>query len=61
MADLGFRLAASPAAAFAAMYKAVRQSYQCLAQGRIDPFLGRHGVAGQMKAVKITAGFDQLL
>ncbi len=27
--------------AFAAMVKAVRHSYQCLAQGKIDPFIGR--------------------
>lgn len=40
LAGLGFRLAASSGTAFAAMYKAVRQSYECLAQGKPDPFLG---------------------
>ena len=40
LAALGYRLAASSGTAFAAMVKAVRQSYECLAQGRMDPFLG---------------------
>jgi len=40
-AKLGFRLAASSGTAFAAMYKAVKQSYECLAQDRPDPFLGQ--------------------
>src|SRR6266481_4090085 len=38
LADLGFRIAASSGTAFAAMVKAVRQSFHCLAQGTIDPF-----------------------
>jgi len=40
-AGLGYRLAASSGTAFAAMVKAVRQSYLCLAQDKLDPFLGR--------------------
>src|SRR5206468_7220628 len=36
LAGLGYRLAASSSTAFAAMVKAVRQSYECLAQGKID-------------------------
>ena len=40
LAGLGYRLAASSGTAFAAMVKAVRQSYECLAQGKMDPFLG---------------------
>ena len=42
-ASLGFRLAASSGTAFAAMYKAVKQSYECLAQDKPDPFLGAGG------------------
>ncbi|HEY5215665.1 MAG TPA: isocitrate lyase/PEP mutase family protein, partial [Pseudolabrys sp.] len=38
LAKLGYRLAASAGTAFAAMYKAVRQSYDCLARGELDPF-----------------------
>ena len=37
MAKLGYRLAASSGTAFAAMVKAVRQSYECLAADRLDP------------------------
>ena len=43
MAKLGYRLPASSGTAFAAMVKAVRQSYECLAQDRMDPFLGPGG------------------
>src|SRR6266513_4872335 len=51
-AKLGFRLAASSGTAFAAMYKAVKQSYECLAQGRMDPFLGPGGADREMKAAQ---------
>jgi hypothetical protein len=44
--------AASSGSAFAAMYKAARQSYQSLAQGTIDPLLGRGGAASEMKATQ---------
>jgi 2-methylisocitrate lyase-like PEP mutase family enzyme len=61
LAGLGYRLAASSGTAFAAMVKAVRQSYECLAQGRMDPFLGPGGVDKEMKAAQRTTGLDRLL
>ena len=61
LAGLGYRLAASSGTAFAAMYKAVRQSYQCLAQGKMDPFLGPGGADQEMKSAQETCGLDQLL
>jgi 2-methylisocitrate lyase-like PEP mutase family enzyme len=61
MARLGYRLAASSGTAFAAMVKAVRQSYQCLAQDRMDPFLGPGGAEQEMKAAHRTSGLDRLL
>jgi 2-methylisocitrate lyase-like PEP mutase family enzyme len=61
LARLGYRLAASSGTAFAAMYKAVRQSYQCLAQGRMDPFLGPGGADREMKAAMTTSGLERLL
>jgi 2-methylisocitrate lyase-like PEP mutase family enzyme len=61
LAALGFRIAASSGTAFAAMVKAVRQSYQCLAQGRIDPFIGKGNVEKEMKAAMATTGLDRLL
>jgi hypothetical protein len=60
-ADLGYRLAASSGTAFAAMYKAVRQSYLSLAQDKMDPFLGPGGADQQMKAAQDTCGLDRLL
>lgn len=59
--QLGFRLAASSGSAFAAMYKAVRQSYECLARDELDPFLGKGGVAPQMKAAQATCELPRLL
>jgi 2-methylisocitrate lyase-like PEP mutase family enzyme len=61
LAALGFRLAASSGTAFAAMVKAVRQSYECLAQGKIDPFIGKGNVEKEMKAAMATTGLDRLL
>jgi 2-methylisocitrate lyase-like PEP mutase family enzyme len=61
MARLGFRLAASSGSAFAAMYKAVKQSYECLARDEIDPFLGKGGAARQMKAAHETCRLPKLL
>jgi 2-methylisocitrate lyase-like PEP mutase family enzyme len=61
LARLGYRLAASSGTAFAAMYKAVRQSYDCLASGRIDPFLGPGGADKEMKAAQQTCGLSRLL
>ena len=60
-ADLGYRLAASSGTAFAAMYKAVRQSYLSLAQDKMDPFLGPGGADKEMKAAQDTCGLDRLL
>ena len=61
MAKLGYRLAASSGTAFAAMHKAVRQSYECLAQGKLDPFLGRGGAEKEMKAAQATSDFPRYL
>jgi methylisocitrate lyase len=60
-AALGYRLAASSGTAFAAMYKAVRQSYLSLAQDKMDPFLGPGGADKEMKAAQDTCGLDRLL
>jgi methylisocitrate lyase len=60
-AKLGFRLAASSGTAFAAMYKAVRQSYLSLAQDQPDPFLGPGGGDKMMKEAQATCGLDRLL
>jgi hypothetical protein len=43
------------------MVKAVRQSYECLAQGRLDPFLGPGGADKEMKAAQATTGLARLL
>lgn len=61
LAGLGYRLAASSGTAFAAMVKAVRQSYQSLAQGQMDPFLGPDGADKEMKAAQTTTGVEGLL
>jgi 2-methylisocitrate lyase-like PEP mutase family enzyme len=61
LAGLGYRLAASSGSAFVAMYKAIRQSYECLANGAIDPLLGRGGTVTEMRAARKTAGLDDLL
>ena len=61
LAGLGYRLAASSGTAFAAMVKAARQSYQCLANGTIDPFLGPGGAGREMQAAQKTSGLDRLL
>jgi 2-methylisocitrate lyase-like PEP mutase family enzyme len=58
---LGYRLAASSGTAFAAMHKSVRQSYDYLARGEIDPFLGKDGAEQEMKAAQATTGLDHLL
>jgi len=61
LAALGYRLAAAYSVGFASMYKAVRQSYQCLARGEIDPFLGPGGADKEMKAAQKTTSLDRLL
>ena len=61
MAGLGYRLAASSGSAFSAMYKAFRQSYESLFNGRIDPFLGKGGAVTAMRQARETCGLDALL
>jgi 2-methylisocitrate lyase-like PEP mutase family enzyme len=61
MAKLGYRLAASSGTSFAAMYKAVRQSMECLAEDKPDPFLGPGGAEAEMKRAHQTTGLDALL
>jgi 2-methylisocitrate lyase-like PEP mutase family enzyme len=61
LAKLGYRLAASSGTSFAAMYKAVRQSMECLAQDKPDSFLGPGGADAEMKRAHQTTGLDRLL
>ena len=61
LAKLGYRLAASSGTAFAAMVKAVRQSYECLAKDIMDPFLGKGGADKEMKVAQDTSGLERLL
>jgi 2-methylisocitrate lyase-like PEP mutase family enzyme len=61
MAKLGYRLAASSGTAFAALMKAVRQSYECLAQDKMDPFLGPGGAEKEMKAAHKVTGLERLI
>ncbi len=61
LAGLGFRLACSSGSAFAAMHKAIRQSYAALANDEIDPFLGEGGAAAEMKKAHAVTGLDHLL
>ncbi len=60
-AKLGFRLAASSGSAFAAMYKAVAQSYACLARDEVDPFLGKGGASQQMKLAHKSCRLEDML
>lgn len=60
-AGLGYRLACSSGSAFAAMYKAVRQSYEHLARDELDPFLGKGGASAQMKLAHKSCGLDRML
>jgi len=61
LTKLGYRLAASSGTAFAAMYKAVRQSYEALARGEVDPLLGKGGAVAEMKRAHETTGLSRLL
>jgi 2-methylisocitrate lyase-like PEP mutase family enzyme len=61
MAALGYRLAASSGTAFAAMYKAAKQSYQCLLDNVSDPFLGPGGATAAMKQARDTADLPKYL
>ena len=58
---LGYRFAASSGTAFAAMTKAVRQSYEHLANDTLDPFLGKGGATKEMKAAQEASGLARLL
>jgi methylisocitrate lyase len=58
---LGFRLAASSGSAFAAMYKAVKQSYECLARDEANPYMPKGDVGKQMKAAHATCELPRLL
>jgi 2-methylisocitrate lyase-like PEP mutase family enzyme len=60
-AALGYRLAASSGSAFAAMHKAVRQSYESLARDVVDPLLGPGGADKEMKAAQQTCDLEGLL
>ena len=61
LAKLGYRIAASSGTAFAAMHKAIKQSYECLARGTLDPFLGRGGAEREMKEAHKTCDLDRFL
>jgi len=61
LAKLGYRIAASSGTAFAAMHKAIKQSYECLARGKLDPFLGRGGAEREMKEAHKTCDLDRFL
>ncbi len=43
------------------MHKTVKQSYQCLANDTLDPFLGRGGAERDMKAAHKTCDLDRYL
>src|SRR5260370_40910076 len=58
---LGYRVAASSGTSFAAMYKAVRQSMECLAENRLGPFLGPGGRGMEIEPAHQTARLDRLL
>lgn len=61
LAKMGYRLMASSGTAFAAMYKAARQSYQHLAGDTLDPFLGADGADAMMKEAHKTSELPKLL
>ena len=58
---LGYRLAASSGTAFVAMHKAVKESYECLANDTLDPFLGRGGAETEMKEAHRTCDLEKYL
>jgi methylisocitrate lyase len=61
LARLGYRIAASSGTAFAAMHKAVKQSYASLANDTLDPFLGRGGAEAEMKEAHKTCDLARYL
>jgi methylisocitrate lyase len=61
LAGLGYRLAASSGSAFAAMYKAVKESYECLANDTPNPYMAPGEVGRQMKAAHATSRLQDLI
>jgi 2-methylisocitrate lyase-like PEP mutase family enzyme len=61
LAALGFRLALDPGAAFAAMFKALRQSYAHLAGDTAEPYLTADEVEAETRAAMRVSGLDLLL
>lgn len=61
LTGLGYRLGASPGNALAAMVKAIRQSYESLAKGETDPFLGSGGAQSEMNAAQRISELDRLV
>jgi methylisocitrate lyase len=61
LSKLGYRLGASPGNALAAIVKAVRESYESLAKGETDPFLGTGGAEREMKAAHQISELDRLV
>ena len=61
LVKMGYRLMASSGSAFAAMVKAVRGSYEALAQDRPDDFMGPGGVERWMKEARKVTGLERML
>jgi methylisocitrate lyase len=61
LVGMGYRLMASSGSAFAAMVKAVRGSYEALAQDKPYDFMGPGGVETWMKEAHKVTGLDKLL
>jgi methylisocitrate lyase len=61
LVKMGYRLMASSGSAFAAMVKAVRGSYEALAQDRPDDFMGPGGVERWMKEAHKVTGLERML
>jgi methylisocitrate lyase len=61
LVKMGYRLMASSGSAFAAMVKAVRGSYEALAQDKPYDFMGPGGVETWMKEAHKVTGLDKLL
>lgn len=61
LAGLGYRLAASSGSAFAAMYKAVKESYDSLANDVPNPYMAPGEVGRQMKAAHATCRLQDMI
>jgi methylisocitrate lyase len=61
LVTMGYRLMASSGSAFAAMVKAVRGSYEALAQDKAYDFMGPGGVEKWMKEAHKVTGLERLL